>query len=91
MNVLLALMKLPCRDVIRLAFESMDRTLLLPTRIQLQLYYLICQACARYQRQLLVLREAMRHSASETYAQEGTELSSAAMARLKEALGARRL
>ena len=47
-----------------------------------------CQACARYQRQLLVLREAMRHSASETYAQEGRQLSSAAMARLKEALGA---
>jgi hypothetical protein len=80
----------PCRDVTRLASESMDRTLSLSIRIQLQLHYWICQACAQYRRQLLALRQAMLRSASETHAQEDTQLSSAAKARLKEALRAKR-
>jgi hypothetical protein len=80
----------PCRDVTRLMSESMDRTLPLSTRVQLQLHYWICQACAQYRRQLLALRQAMRRSASETHAQEDAQLSSAAEARLKEALRARR-
>lgn len=80
----------PCRDVTRLVSESMDRTLPLLIRIKLQLHYWICQACAQYRRQLLALRQATRRSASETHAQEDTQLSSAAKARLKEALRARR-
>ena len=89
-KVLLARITLPCRDVTKLASESMDRTLPLGTRIQLQLHYWICEACAQYRRQLLVLRQAMRHSASESRAEEGAELSPAARARLKDALRARR-
>ena len=80
----------PCRDVTRFASESMDRTLPLSTRIQLQLHYWICQACTEYRRQLLVLRQATRRSATEAHAQEDTQLSSAAKAKLKEALRARR-
>jgi len=79
----------PCRDVTRFASESMDRTLPLSTRIQLQLHYWICNACAQYRRQLLALRQATRHSASEAHAQEDAPISSAAKARLKEALRAR--
>jgi hypothetical protein len=79
-----------CRDVTRLASESMDRTLPLSTRIQLQLHYWICKACTEYRRQLLALRQATRRSASETHAQEDTQLSSPAKARLKEAFRARR-
>ena len=89
-KVLLARITPPCRDVTRLASESMDRTLPLSTRIRLQLHYWICQACAQYRRQLLVLRHATRRSAAETHAQEDAQLSSAAKARLKEALRARR-
>lgn len=80
----------PCHDVTGLASESMDRTLPLSTRIQLQLHYWICQACAQYRRQLLVLRQATRRSASDTHAQEDAQLSPVARARLKEALRARR-
>jgi hypothetical protein len=80
----------PCRNVTRLASESMDRTLQLSTRIQLQLHYWICQACAQYRRQLVTLRQAARRSASETHPQEDAQLSSAAKTRLKEALRARR-
>jgi hypothetical protein len=80
----------PCRNVTRLASESMDRTLPLSTRIQLQLHYWICQACAQYRRQLVALRQAARRSASETHPQEDAQLSSAAKAQLKAALRARR-
>jgi len=80
----------PCRDVTRLVSESMDRTLPLSTRIQLQLHDWICQACAQYRQQLLALRQATRRSASETHPQDDAQLSSAAKARLKEALRARR-
>ncbi|MBI5315502.1 MAG: zf-HC2 domain-containing protein [Nitrospirae bacterium] len=90
MKGLLARITLPCRDVTRLASESMDRSLPLSTRIQLQLHYWICQACTQYRRQLLVLRKATRLAASETHAQTDAQLSAAAKARLKEALRARR-
>jgi hypothetical protein len=90
MKVLLARITPPCRDVTRLASEAMDRTLPLSTRIQLQLHYWICQGCAQYGRQLLALRQAMRRSTSETHPPEDVQLSSAAKARLKEALRARR-
>jgi hypothetical protein len=80
----------PCRDVTRLASEAMDRTLPLSTRIQLQLHYWICQGCAQYRRQLLALRQATRRSTTEAHAQEDAQLSSAAKARIKEALRARR-
>lgn len=79
-----------CRAVTRLASESMDRPLPFSIRIQLQLHYWICQACTQYRRQLLTLRQAMRRSASEPRAQEDAQPSSAAKARLKEALRAGR-
>jgi 3-methyladenine DNA glycosylase AlkC len=90
MKVLLARITPPCRDVTRLVSESMDRTLPLSTRIQLQLHYWICQACEQYRRQLLALRQATRRSASETHAQADAQLSSPAKAQLIEALRARR-
>lgn len=90
MKALLARITLPCRDVTRLASESMDRTVPLSTRIQLQLHYWICQACREYRRQLLVLRQAMTRSASETDPHDDVQLSAAAKARLKDAFRARR-
>ncbi|THJ21379.1 MAG: hypothetical protein CAF45_011065 [Nitrospira sp. CG24E] len=68
----------------------MDRTLPLPTRIQLQFHYWICEACAQYRRQLSALRQATLRPASESHAQGDPQLSPAAKARLKEALRARR-
>jgi hypothetical protein len=90
MKDLLARITLPCRDVTRLVSESMDRTLPASTRIQLQLHYWICQACTQYRQQLLVLRQVTRRSEPETHAQDNAQLSSAAKARLKEALRSRR-
>jgi hypothetical protein len=89
-TVFLARITPPCRDVTRLASESMDRPILFSTRVQLQLHYWICQACAQYRRQLLALRQTMRRPVSEAHAKEDAQLSSAAKARLKETLRARR-
>jgi hypothetical protein len=79
-----------CMDVTGLVSESMDRMLPVLTRIKLRLHLMICEGCAQYRRQLLALRQAMRRSASEAHAQQDAQLSSAAKARLKEALRARR-
>jgi hypothetical protein len=79
-----------CTDVTGLVSESMDRMLPVLTRIKLRLHLMICEGCAQYRRQLLALRQATRRSASEAHAQEDAQLSSAAKARLKEALRARR-
>ena len=46
----------PCTDVTRFVSESMDRTLLVLTRIKLRLHLMICEGCAQYQQQLLALR-----------------------------------
>jgi hypothetical protein len=79
-----------CTDVTGLVSESMDRMVPVSTRIKLRLHLMICEGCAQYRRQLLAIRQATRSSASEAHAQQDVQLSSAAKARLKEALRARR-
>ena len=37
----------PCTDVTRFVSESMDRTLLVLTRIKLRLHLMICEGCAQ--------------------------------------------
>ena len=51
---------LSCKDVTRLISESMDRSLPLGKRIGVRLHILICKFCARYERQLLQIRETVR-------------------------------
>ena len=52
-------MMLSCRDVTRRISESMDRTLPVGERIGVRLHLLICRFCARYERQLLLIRGAV--------------------------------
>lgn len=49
---------LSCRDVTRLISESMDHTLPPGKRIGVRIHLLICLFCARYKRQLFLIREA---------------------------------
>ena len=51
---------LSCKDVTRLISESMDHSLPLGKRIGVRVHLLICRFCARYERQLLLLRETAR-------------------------------
>jgi hypothetical protein len=58
------LLNLPCQGMARLASESQDRDLALRERIALRLHLLYCAACRRYERQLRLLRCAMRRLAT---------------------------
>ena len=51
---------LPCKDATQLISLSMDRSLPIVTRIRLRLHLRICKWCARYERQLLLIRKSLR-------------------------------
>lgn len=55
---------LSCKDVTRLISESMDTSLPIGKRIGVRFHLIICKWCARYERQLLLIRETVRHLAS---------------------------
>jgi len=56
-------MMLTCKDVTRLISDSMDRSLPLGKRIGVRLHLMICRFCARYERQLLLIRDTVRRIA----------------------------
>jgi len=51
---------LSCSDVTRLISESMDHSLPLGKRVGVRLHLLMCKFCARYERQLFLIRETLR-------------------------------
>ena len=80
---------LSCKDVTRLLSESMDHSLPLGKRIGVRLHLLICKFCARYERQLLLIRETVRRLvATEDWPGEssGEPLSAEARERIRKAL-----
>lgn len=58
------LLNLPCREMTRLASESLDRDLGRAERLALRSHQLYCSACRRYVRQVARLRDALRVLAS---------------------------
>jgi hypothetical protein len=80
---------LSCKDVTRLLSESMDHSLPLGKRVGVRFHLLICKFCARYERQLLQIRETMRRLvAMEDGPGEspGESLSAEARERIRNAL-----
>jgi len=80
---------LSCKDVTRLLSESMDRSLPLGKRVGVRFHLLICKFCARYERQLLLIRETVRRLvAAEDRPGEspGETLSAEARERIRKAL-----
>lgn len=55
---------LSCKDATKLLSEAMDRTLPLGKRIGVRLHLVFCKWCARYERQLLLIRETVRRLAA---------------------------
>ncbi len=49
-----------CREVSALLIAREDRELPLAERVALRLHLAICQACPRFERQLLTMRNAMK-------------------------------
>jgi hypothetical protein len=54
------LLNLPCKGMSHLAAESLDRDLDRMERLALRLHLLYCIACRRYNRQIRLLRKALR-------------------------------
>jgi len=82
-------MMLSCRDATRLISESMDRPLPLRKRIGMRLHLLMCRFCARYESQLLLIRETVRRIATTKDtpgAPSGETLSEEAKARIRNSL-----
>ncbi|GAB4342783.1 MAG: hypothetical protein Kow0099_20610 [Candidatus Abyssubacteria bacterium] len=76
---------LSCEEVTRLVSESMDRRLPLSRRIPMRMHLRMCNLCAKYRRQLLMMRQAVRRYASEATADAGA-LSAGTVARIKDNL-----
>jgi len=53
-----------CKEVTRMASESMERKLPLRQRLEVKLHLLVCSLCMRYVKQLQLMREvAHQHNA----------------------------
>jgi hypothetical protein len=55
---------LSCRDVTKLLSESMDTSLPIGKRIGVRVHLLMCKFCARYERQILLIRDTVRRIAA---------------------------
>lgn len=80
---------LVCRDVTRLVSESMDHSLPLGKRMGVRLHLLMCTFCARYERQLVLIRETVRRlvaAEEKPGGAPGETLSEEARERIKESL-----
>jgi len=76
---------LSCHDVTQLLSESMDRSLPIGKRIGVRLHLLMCKFCARYERQLLLIRETARRLVATVEA-PGETLSEEAKERIRKSL-----
>lgn len=80
---------LSCKDVTRLLSESMDRSLPIGRRVGVRLHLLVCKFCARYERQLLLIRETVRRLAAtgdKPGESPGESLSEEAKERIRKSL-----
>ena len=80
---------LSCKDVTKLLSESMDRSLPLGKRVGVRLHLLLCKFCARYERQLLLIRETARRLAATVEAPGesfGRTLSEEARERIRKSI-----
>ncbi len=77
---------LNCKDVTHLVSQSLDRRLSWRERLGVRLHLMICDACARFARQMQFLRAAARRMAQRDEPQTGA-LSEQARERIGRALG----
>ncbi len=80
---------LSCKDATLLISRSMDAALPVVTRIRLRIHLRICELCERYRRQLLLIREALRHAddaGGRPEGQAGETLSAEARERIRKSL-----
>jgi predicted anti-sigma-YlaC factor YlaD len=89
LRIVWRLLNLPCREMSRLASESLDRDLGRLERAALRTHLLYCTACRRYLRQIVLVRRALRRLASRLESDQalpGPGLPDDVRARIKRAL-----
>ncbi len=76
-----------CKDVSYKVSQSMDRSLPLLDRMGIRFHIMMCDICARYRKQLLFLRNALRFNENrEDEAEPVVPLPDDARARMKKRL-----
>jgi len=83
---------LSCKDVTQLISRSMDSSLPVGKRIGVRIHLLICRFCARYEKQLLLIRETVRRAVATEELPGGLSaeaLSEDARGRIRQALQSR--
>ncbi len=83
------IMMLNCKDVTQLISKSMDTSLPVGKRIGVHIHLLMCRFCARYEKQLLLIRETVRSIVAEEETPEGVSkelLSEEAREKIRAAL-----
>ena len=74
---------LTCKEISKLVSQSLDRKLSLRQRMGVRFHLMMCSLCRAYEKQTLLLRNAVR-----TYGRENTErLPEESKQRIKKALG----
>ncbi|HQR70766.1 MAG TPA: zf-HC2 domain-containing protein [Burkholderiaceae bacterium] len=61
---------LNCREVTRLVSESQERPLRVNERMGLRLHLMMCSGCRNFERQMAVMRSAMREFAHSDHGQK---------------------
>ena len=77
-----------CRKVTQMVSESMDRRLPLHQRAMIKFHLLMCKYCARFEKQLRIMREICRQQPDHDTTDGSAELSSDACEKIKAALRA---
>ena len=81
---------LTCKDASRLVSEGQERSLHLRERLGLRLHLWICVNCRRFERQIRLLRRALRKLARRVETEsQGLDLSPEARERIRTALTGR--
>ena len=57
----MAFLRRTCKEVAALLIAREDRILSFDNRLTLRMHLLACKACPNFERQLLTLRQAMKH------------------------------
>ncbi|MHB1668646.1 zf-HC2 domain-containing protein [Thiomonas sp.] len=50
-----------CREISALVLAREDRVLSFPERLAIRLHFLMCEACPRFEKQVLTMRQAMNN------------------------------
>lgn len=61
MKTKITLLRRTCREAAALLIAREDRALSLPDHVALKLHLMACDACPRFEKQVLTMRAAMKH------------------------------